>query len=177
MRRQMQRIRRSFLSGFTMTNYCDKIMLYHAERSDFMSQIFRDIIEIARCGVQYRGDRLAPMELKSCHASYLTEICACPGISQDGLARKIYINKSNVARQAAVLEEEGFILRIPSTSDKRVMELYPTQKALDLLPQIQDILHCWENTITKDLTDAEMELLSSLLTRMKQRSATYMEDR
>ena len=142
-----------------------------------MSQIFRDIIEIARCGVQYRADRLSPLGLKSCHASYLMEICAFPGISQDGLARRLYINKSNVARQAAVLEEEGFIIRKPSEVDKRVMELYPTEKALAALPQIRQILRSWEATITEDLTQEELAQLSALLSRMKQRSAAYMEDR
>ena len=142
-----------------------------------MSQIIRDITEISRCGAQYRSDRLAPMGLKACHASYLTEICACPGISQDGLARSICINKSNVARQAAVLEEEGFITRTPSPADKRVMELYPTQKALDLLPQIQAILTRWEDCITGDLTEEEKDQISVLLAKMKIRAAAYMEDR
>ena len=142
-----------------------------------MSQIIRDITELARCGVQYRSDKLNPLGLKSCHASYLTEICENPGISQDKLARKICINKSNVARQAAVLEEEGFITRTPSPADKRVMELYPTQKALDLLPQIQSILTCWEDCITGDLTEEEKEQISVLLARMKIRAAAYMEDR
>ena len=142
-----------------------------------MSQIIRDITELTRCGAQYRLDQLSPMGLKACHASYLTEICACPGISQDGLARKICINKSNVARQAAVLEEEGFITRTPSPADKRVMELYPTQKALDLLPQIQSILTCWEDCITGDLTEEEKEQISVLLAKMKVRAAAYMEDR
>lgn len=142
-----------------------------------MSQILRDITEISRCSAQYRTDRLAPMGLKACHASYLTEICACPGISQDKLARHIYINKSNVARQAAVLEEEGFITRTPSAADKRVMELYPTDKALALLPQIRDILICWENCIADGLEESEKELLSTLLAKMKLRSAAYMEER
>ena len=142
-----------------------------------MSQIIRDITELTRCGAQYRLDQLSPMGLKACHASYLTEICACPGISQDGLARKICINKSNVARQAAVLEEEGFITRTPSPADKRVMELYPTQKALDLLPQIQSILTCWEDCITGDLTEEEKDQISVLLAKMKVRAAAYMEDR
>ena len=142
-----------------------------------MSQIIRDITELTRCGAQYRLDQLSPMGLKACHASYLTEICACPGISQDGLARKICINKSNVARQAAVLEEEGFITRTPSPADKRVMELYPTQKALDLLPQIQSILTCWEDCITGDLTEEEKDQISILLAKMKVRAAAYMEDR
>ena len=101
-----------------------------------MSQIVRDMTEIARCGVQYRSDKLAPLGLKSCHASYLTEICENPGISQDKLARRICINKSNVARQVAALEEDGFVLRKPSEADKRVMELYPTEKTLELKPQM-----------------------------------------
>ena len=105
-----------------------------------MSQIIRDITEIARCGAQYRTEALAPMGLKACHASYLTEICAHPGISQDKLAARICINKSNVARQAAILEEDGFVIRTPSVQDKRIMQLYPTQKTLDLLPRISPIL-------------------------------------
>lgn len=142
-----------------------------------MTQIIRDMLEISRCGVQYRSDYLAPMGLKSIHASYLTEICANPGISQDKLARLICINKSNVARQVAVLEEEGFITRTPSAADKRVIELYPTQKTLDLLPQISNILMCWENCITRDLSEEEKELLTTLLRKMSDRAARYMEDR
>lgn len=142
-----------------------------------MSQIIRDITEISRCGVQYRADQLAPMGLKSCHASYLTEICAHPGISQDKLARRICINKSNVARQAAALEEDGFITRIPSVADKRVLELYPTEKTLGLLPQLSQILKCWESCITCTLTAEEIEQLSTLLAKMKARATEYMEDR
>lgn len=142
-----------------------------------MSQIIRDIIEIARCSVQYRADQLAPMGLKSCHASYLTEICAHPGISQDKLARLICLNKSNVARQAAILEEDGFIIRRPSPLDKRVMELYPTQKTLDLLPEISQILKCWEGCIGSTLSEEEIEQLSGLLEKMKTRATNYMEDR
>ncbi|MBQ9148281.1 MAG: MarR family transcriptional regulator [Oscillospiraceae bacterium] len=142
-----------------------------------MSQIIRDITEITRCGAQYRADRLTPMGLKACHASYLTEICAHPGISQDQLAKRICINKSNVARQAASLEEDGFVTRIPSATDKRIMELHPTQKTLDLLPEISCILKCWEDCITGDLTEAELELLAGLLAKMKTRASDYMDGR
>lgn len=142
-----------------------------------MTQIIRDMLEISRCGVQYRADNLAPMGLKSIHASYLTEICANPGISQDKLARLICINKSNVARQVAVLEEDGFITRTPSAADKRVIELYPTEKTLALLPRLNEILMCWENCITHDLSESEKELLSSLLRKMSDRATRYMEDR
>ena len=142
-----------------------------------MSQIIRDMLEISRCGVQYRSDNLAQFGLKSIHASYLTEICANPGISQDRLARLIFINKSNVARQVAVLEEDGFVLRVPSAADKRVMELYPTDKTLEILPQINQMLLCWEDCITHDLTEEEKDQLTALLGKMSSRAAKYMEDR
>ena len=141
-----------------------------------MSQIIRDMLEISRCGVQYRSDYLAPMGLKSIHASYLTEICANPGISQDKLARLIYINKSNVARQVAVLEEEGFVRRVPSVADKRVMELYPTEKTLELMPEIRQVLRSWRSYLMEGLSEEEIAVLDKALTSMRSRAGDWMEE-
>ena len=141
-----------------------------------MSEIIRNVTEIVRCTSQYRTEYLAPMGLKACHASYLTEICATPGISQDQLASRICINKSNVARQAAILEEDGFITRTPSITDKRIMQLFPTQKTLDLLPQISKILVNLELYLTADLTEEEKELLENLLSRMLTKAADWMDN-
>lgn len=141
-----------------------------------MSDISRDITEIARCCAQYKVDMLSPMGLKGCHASYLSEICACPGISQDKLAQKICINKSNVARQAAILEEDGFIIRMPSESDKRCMELYPTEKTLELMPRITGILECWDQCITQELTEEEITMVTAILERMKEKASRWMEE-
>lgn len=141
-----------------------------------MSHIIRDITEIARCGAQYRSDALAPMGLKACHASYLAEIYAHPGISQDQLAKRICINKSNVARQVAILEESGFITRRPSESDKRIMMLYPTQKTIETLPVIEPLLNQWEACLTSDLTDEETALLEQLLNKMQKKAVIWMEN-
>lgn len=142
-----------------------------------MSEIIRDITEIARCGAQYKADTLNPLGLKGCHASYLSEICSCPGISQDRLAQRICINKSNVARQAAILEEDGFIIRKASQADKRVMELYPTEKTLELLPQITAITSRWEECLTGDLTEEEVIAVTKILQRMKDKAAAWMDER
>ena len=140
-----------------------------------MSQLVKDITEITRCGAQYRTDSLASMGLKGCHASYLEEICADPGISQDTLAKRICINKSNVARQAAILEEEGFIERKPSQADKRVMELYPTEKTLTLMPEITEIINKWEDFLLADLSEAEVAQVHSVLQRMRDKASGWME--
>ena len=140
-----------------------------------MSQLVKDITEITRCGAQYRTDSLADLGLKGCHASYLEEICAEPGISQDTLAKRICINKSNVARQIVVLEEEGFVIRRSAPNDKRAMELYPTEKTLELLPQIKQILTSWENWLTQDLSEEEAGIVANALVKMKARATACME--
>ena len=140
-----------------------------------MSQLVKDITEITRCGAQYRTDSLAVLGLKGCHASYLEEICAEPGISQDTLAKRICINKSNVARQIVVLEEDGFVIRRSAPNDKRAMELYPTEKTLELLPQIKQILTSWENWLTQDLSEEEAGIVANALVKMKARATACME--
>ena len=141
-----------------------------------MPHVLKTMNEITRCGMQYCNDNLEPLGLKSCHASYLREICRSPGISQDTLARRICINKSNIARQIVVLEEGGFVERRSSTEDKRVMELYPTEKTLELLPELRKVLSGWSRYLTQDLTEEEVELLSKILTSMKHRATVWMEE-
>ncbi len=136
-----------------------------------MSDINRNILSITRCDVQYRSEKMAQFDLKSCHATYLMEICSDPGISQDQLAQRLLINKSNVARQVAVLEELGYVRREVSEQDRRMMEVCPTEKALALLPQIRQILTDWEGWITQDLTPEEIDLVTVLLGKMRARAA------
>lgn len=141
-----------------------------------MSELTHNITDIARCAVQYRSEALAPLGLKSCHGSYLRIICACPGITQDQLAKRIFINKSNVARQLAILEEDGFVERCACSQDKRAVRVYPTEKAKALLPQINTILACWEECLTQDLTQEEKLQLSQMLGKLKERAADWMEN-
>ncbi len=141
-----------------------------------MAMLNSNILAIARCCTQFRSERMAEFGLKGCHISYLLHVCACPGISQDKLAQRIYINKSNVARQAAWLEEEGFITRNPSPTDKRVLELYPTEKAKAMMPQVHAILDDWNQILTEDLTEDEIATVRRVLEKMQCKAGAWMEE-
>ena len=141
-----------------------------------MPALMYHITHIARCATQYRAEQMAPLGLKACHASYLSSICHCPGITQDQLARRIHINKSNVARQLAVLEEDGFVERKPSPEDKRATLVYPTQKALDVMPEISRIFREWESMVARDLTEEERALAVKMLAKVETRAAEWMEN-
>ena len=81
-----------------------------------------------------------------------------------------------MARQAAALEEGGFIERRPCEHDKRIMRLFPTEKTLQLLPTINDIMENWQERLTQDLTRDEQALLEIMLLKLRRRASSYMEE-
>ena len=140
-----------------------------------MSQIVCDLTHISRCGGQYRSRLVEDMGINVRQASMLMEICATPGISQDALARRVFLNKSVVARSLATLEEQGYVERLTCQKDKRITRLYPTEKALQIQPKLQAIWADCEHFLTEGMTEEEIAMLESMLSRVKSQSAKWME--
>lgn len=140
-----------------------------------MSRIVRHLTAISRCGVEYRKEYLSQSQVQGRHARYLLEICEKPGISQETLSRRLLVDKSTVARQCVVLEEAALIRRVPSAEDKRVLQIFPTEKAQDLLPQLTQAWDSWEALLTEDLTEEEKVLAGDLLAKMKRKARQWME--
>lgn len=80
-----------------------------------------------------------------------------------------------MARQIAALEEMGFVRREQSAEDKRVYLVYPTQKSLDLCPEIHRINAEWYNVICQGFTDAENQQLAYLMQKLVANARGYME--
>lgn len=129
----------------------------------------------SHCATQYRSERLSGSGLNGCQCSYIFNICRNPGITQDQLAQQIHVNRSNVTRQLASLEENGFVVRKQSESDKRAIEVYPTDKATDILPTVLDIFHEWRDYLIEDFTDEEKACLLSLIERVARKAEHYAD--
>lgn len=125
---------------------------------------------IARCATLYRDARLGHLGISGYQASYVTQICRCPGISQDQLAQKLHVNRSSVTRQLALLEENGFITRCRSDSDRRILCVYPTEKMRQALPVVRECFHAWRSSLTEGLNEDEINTLESLLERLVERA-------
>lgn len=132
-------------------------------------QISKDIAAVGRYLRRHRNQYMEPFGLKSIHARYLIEVCENPGISQDGLTQLLSFDKSSVARQAALLEEQGFLQRSPG-EDKRVLRLYPTEKTLALLPGLQTAMDGWERDLLRSLTPEEESAFAALLAKIRDRA-------
>lgn len=141
-----------------------------------MSKIIRHLTAISRCGVEYRKQFLSQKDVQVRYARFLLEICERPGISQEALSRRLLLDKSTVARQCAALEEAGLIQRNPCPEDKRILQIFPTDSAMELLPQLNQAWNTWEDLVTQDLTEEEKSLAAELLVKMKSRARQWMEE-
>ena len=141
-----------------------------------MPSISRYIMMISRCSNQFRSERLRDTGLCGQHCAYILRVCREPGTTQDAIAREICVNKSNVTRQLAALEQNGFVERRPCEADSRAMEVYPTEKALAVLPEVRAVLREWHDCITADFTEEEKTQFLDLLARAADRAERRLNE-
>ena len=140
-----------------------------------MHAFMRQISVTYRCAMLYREKELADAGLAGCQTPYLVALYRMPGISQEELARYLNVNKSSVARQLANLEKKGYIRREPSPDDRRVLLVYPAQKALDLHDRLFEVLFGWSDYLTADFSPEEKEQLLYMMRRVADRAEAYVK--
>ena len=140
-----------------------------------MDALMKYIGRIYRSSGLWRVDKLSEEGLSGIQHFYIFQIVRRPGISQEKLAEHIMVNKSNVARQLSAMEAAGLVVRKGSSEDKRVLEVYPTEKALEIYPKVVALMKQWNELITEDLTEEEKKVLESVLPKMAKRAKELCE--
>lgn len=135
-----------------------------------MTPLSRNINAIDRYLRHKRREYMEPLGLKGIHAWLCVTICSLPGASQDQIVRKLWFDKSTIARQLELLESMGFVERRPSETDKRVLCVYPTEKLKDFLPGLHQAMEEGEEFLLQALEQEEQEQLIALLRKVRKRA-------
>lgn len=135
-----------------------------------MSKIMRRMRTINRCQNLFRSAHLHA-DLRAAHHMFVFRICHSPGSSQEQLAKDLYLEKSTVARALNTLEESGYISRTPNPEDKRQSLVFPTEKMHAILPEVHAVADEWNCLITRDISEEELAVFTSVLARIE-KSAT-----
>ena len=94
-------------------------------------------------------------------------------VKRDFIADPIDGDKIKLAR-AYDLEEKGYVERRESEHDKRTLCVYPTQKMLDVLPDVRKIVEDWNAYIAADLTEEEILKFHEILEKAAARAKNYI---
>ncbi len=130
-----------------------------------MPTLMKSMNIISRAQAQYRAKKLG--DLPACHHTLVLAVCREPDRSQDELAKDICLNKSTVARSLDRLEEQGYVKRTVSPTDKRKTLVAPTEKMLDVLPEVRRLTGEWNDIISQGISDEELKVFVSVLERME----------
>ncbi len=128
------------------------------------------INKTSRCAALYRQENLEQEGISGYQDIYILLVCRHPGISQEQLARRICVNKSSVTRQVSDLEQKGYVVRQPDGHDRRVLQVFPTEKAQAVLPKVRKLYRDWNEYLLKEFSPEEKEQLGDMLKRVMERA-------
>jgi DNA-binding MarR family transcriptional regulator len=120
-------------------------------------------------GVSYRRsqkfytERLKDLDVTSGQYMYIVAICENVGKTQDDLSQEMMIDKGTAARVLFQLEMNGFLTRSVNPIDRREYNIFPTDKAVAVYPEILKVREEWHQKLTENFSDIEREIFEKLL--------------
>jgi len=119
---------------------------------------------------QSLGRALAHLDIKPPHLDILVNLFRFEGISQQELARKLLVGRSNMSMLLPQMEKRGLIERRGDKHDKRVLRLYltaegrrVTEEAMAIQTDLIDRMLSDAPLDECDIMTAHMERIVSLL--------------
>ena len=129
-----------------------------------------------RYGQSYVSKKLEEYNIGCGQHVILLTLLRNGGISQEELAGHLKIDKGSIAKSIKKLEDEGYIEKMIDSDDKRAYKVFLTQKALDVMPQIQAALSSWEEIIVSDLSENEKQMVEQMMFKMAKKAYNVKEN-
>ncbi|MCD8200536.1 MAG: MarR family transcriptional regulator [Clostridia bacterium] len=141
-----------------------------------MATFMKNLNRVSQCEDLFREQSLGDVGIDGYQTKYILGIDEDgKGISQDALAKKIFVNKSNVARQLARLEDKGLVRREGNPSDRRGVNVYLTDEGVKVLREIRRINADWRERVTADFTEEEKTELVRLSEKLCENATKIMD--
>ncbi len=130
---------------------------------------FRNWVAVARaCQALDRtlSQALSGLDLKTAHLDMMMNIHRHPGMSQQELANKLLVGRSNITMLLPQMEKRELARRVPDKKDKRVLRLYLTDKGEALLQEALKIHLALVERIMADTPDNECDIVGAAMNRV-----------
>jgi len=126
----------------------------------------KEINELARDVKKFLHYHLDGHSLGDGQFGILYEVFHSPGISQEKLSKKRNVDKTTTAKAVKKLINNGYIQREKDKADKRVYCLLCTEKAVELMPEIERIIKLENEVLTESLSEDEVEVFRKIMGKM-----------
>lgn len=105
---------------------------------------------------------------------FLPVIDKNPGINQYELAQASGFDKGTTAKGVKKLAELGFLRRECDAEDKRVVRLFCSEAAKEMLALVDSSKNAWKEILTEGMSPEEKEQAERLMKRMAENAIQYI---
>ena len=109
---------------------------------------------------------LAPLDLKVAQLDILMNIHRHPGLSQQELAGRLLVGRSNITMLLPQLVSQKLVLRQPDAKDKRMMRLSLTPAGETLLSKALKVYMDLVERVMAQSSDEECDLIGARMTQI-----------
>lgn len=130
---------------------------------------FRNWVAVGRaCQAVERAlsQSLTPLGMKTAHLDMMMNIHRHPGLSQQELANKLLVGRSNITMLLPQMEKRGLVRRETDKRDKRVLRLFLTDEGEDVLAKALDIHLALVERIMANTPVDECDIVGAAMNRV-----------
>ena len=128
-----------------------------------MEELFKYFNIISKHTNVYLDQALNEFGLCSCHRAFIKIIVKTPGITRDKIKNLVHIHPSNTTRIIDFLEENQFIIKKTNEEDRRICELFPTDKLKEVYERLCVVEKEWIDIITEGINSNDLEKYQEFL--------------
>ena len=132
------------------------------------NEILREVGALARCIHSINDMKYRKIKLQRGQFIFLTRVCENPGINLIDLSNILKVDKTTTTKAIQKLLEEGYIKREHDCTDKRMLNLYPSAKALEIYPLIISEENRCIEVCFNGFSQEERRMSDCLLRRMRE---------
>lgn len=107
--------------------------------------------------------RLSKFNVTSSQASVLNTLNSFDGLPLSDVGKSVHLDKPAITGLADRMEKDGLVERRRTSSDRRIIQLFLTNKGKSLFNKIEDIIVDVDQQLVKDLSLKEIDTLHKML--------------
>jgi MarR family transcriptional regulator, organic hydroperoxide resistance regulator len=113
------------------------------------------------------NERLRRIGISIPQCDVLTTLTEAEGVSQQDLAKRLYVTKGNISGLLDRLESAGFVERRSTASDRRQYSIYLTQSGRTMAEKAIAVQHRWIASTFGRMSEPALEALETQLIALR----------
>ncbi len=126
----------------------------------------RSIAILSRYSRWFMDQKMTAYDFGSGQHGFIFYLYDHNGASQDEISKALELDKATTARAIQKLEDNGYVTRKTSEKDKRINNVFLTEKAYAIQQEIRQFSAEWTTVLTHDMTPDELSQLSTLMAKL-----------